>query len=68
MLRAGQLEWIQGQLLRTMRLLGLGRPVYTFESSKQTRPIDSDREASISEKVTDHAQKLRDGLRLMSGS
>ena len=67
-LRAGQFEWIQGQLLRTMRLLGLGRQVDKLESSEDPRPTDSNREAAVSEKATDHARKIRDGLRLMSGS
>lgn len=67
-LRDGQLEWIREQFLRTMSLLDLVWPIDKPESSNSTGIADTDRDVAVSEKATNHAEKVRNGLRLMSGS
>lgn len=68
MLRAGQLEWIQGQLLRTMRLLNLDQHQIKVQPSSNPGTPDNCQNVALTEKARDFAEKIRSGLRLMSGS
>lgn len=76
-LSAGQSEWIRAQLLRTVTLLALDQHrVEPPESGTARTPgtpgdgnYDNGGNASLdNEKAIDYAKKVRDGLRLMSGS